>query len=125
MRNTLFRSGIIATIRLSVWGMVLAVTLGTALGLAKHSAISVFSVPANIFIQLVRNIPPLVFIFIFYFFISNQLIPLLGLSDILRGYTGEVSAWQAFLFGPSSLWRTFFPALSVSVCFHLLTLQKL
>ncbi len=113
-----FVQGIIATIRLSAWGMVLAVTLGTALGLAKHSAISVFSVPANIFIQLVRNIPPLVFIFIFYFFISNQLIPLLGLSDILRGYTGEISAWQAFLFGPSSLWENL---LSGVICIGLLS----
>jgi polar amino acid transport system permease protein len=113
-----FVQGIIATLRLSVWGMVLAVTLGTLLGLAKHSAMAVFSIPANLFIQLVRNIPPLVFIFIFYFFISNQLIPLLGLSDVLRGYSGEISAWQAFLFGPSSLWENL---LSGVICIGLLS----
>ncbi|MGR5175624.1 amino acid ABC transporter permease [Vibrio parahaemolyticus] len=113
-----FVQGIIATLRLSVWGMVLAVTLGTLLGLAKHSAMVVFSIPANLFIQLVRNIPPLVFIFIFYFFISNQLIPLLGLSDVLRGYSGEISGWKVFLFGPSSLWENL---LSGVICIGLLS----
>jgi polar amino acid transport system permease protein len=58
-----------------------------------------------LFIQLVRNIPPLVFVFIFYFFISNQLIPLLGLESLLREHNGEINGLQSFLFGPSNLWE--------------------
>ncbi|WP_117236166.1 amino acid ABC transporter permease [Vibrio maerlii] len=100
-----FFQGLISTVRLSLWGMLLAIVLGTALGLAKQSSISVFRVPANAFIQLVRNIPPLVFVFIFYFFISNQIIPLLGLDAVLRDYNQEPNALQAFLFGPVSLWE--------------------
>ncbi|MEZ9865660.1 amino acid ABC transporter permease [Vibrio sp. 10N.261.51.A4] len=100
-----FFQGLIATLRLSVWSMVLALSFGTLLGVARHSKIAFFRTPALIFIQLVRNIPPLVFVFIFYFFVSNQLIPLLGLESILREHNGEINAVQAFLFGPANLWE--------------------
>ncbi|MBE5157964.1 amino acid ABC transporter permease [Vibrio parahaemolyticus] len=100
-----FFQGLISTLRLSIWGISFALVLGTLLGLARFSRSVWLRTPANTFIQLVRNIPPLVFVFIFYFFISNQLIPLLGLEDLLRNYNGEPNALQSFLFGPSNLWE--------------------
>lgn len=100
-----FFQGLISTLRLSVWGISFALAFGTLLGLARFSRAVWLRTPANAFIQLVRNIPPLVFVFIFYFFISNQLIPLLGLEDLLRNYNGEPNALQRFLFGPSNLWE--------------------
>lgn len=100
-----FFQGLLSTLRLSVWGMVLALVLGTLLGLARHSQVTLLKAPATSFIQLVRNIPPLVFVFIFYFFISNQLIPLLGLESLLREHNGEINQFQAFLFGPANLWE--------------------
>ncbi|MFA0718482.1 amino acid ABC transporter permease [Vibrio splendidus] len=100
-----FFQGLIATLRLSLWSMVLALSFGTLLGVARHSKIAFFKTPALIFIQLVRNIPPLVFVFIFYFFVSNQLIPLLGLERILREHNGEINAVQDFLLGPANLWE--------------------
>ncbi|MGF1851539.1 amino acid ABC transporter permease [Vibrio satsumensis] len=100
-----FFQGLVATLRLSLWSMVLALTFGTLLGVARHSKITFFKTPALIFIQLVRNIPPLVFVFIFYFFVSNQLIPLLGLESLLREHNGEINQLQAFLFGPANLWE--------------------
>ncbi|USD43703.1 amino acid ABC transporter permease [Vibrio sp. SCSIO 43135] len=113
-----FFQGVLATLRLSLWGILLAIGLGTLLGLARHSKIALFSAPANIFIQLVRNIPPLVFVFIFYFFISNQVIPLLGLESVLRGYTGEIAWWQLALFGSANLWENL---LSGVLCIGLLS----
>ncbi|MEZ8381842.1 amino acid ABC transporter permease [Vibrio splendidus] len=100
-----FFQGLVATLRLSAWSMVLALSFGTLLGVVRHSKIAFFRTPALIFIQLVRNIPPLVFVFIFYFFVSNQLIPLLGLESILREHNGEINAVQGFLFGPANLWE--------------------
>ncbi|MEX0332873.1 MAG: amino acid ABC transporter permease, partial [Vibrio tubiashii] len=47
-----FFQGLISTLRLSIWGMVLALSLGTALGVARHSKITLFAVPANMFVQL-------------------------------------------------------------------------
>ncbi|MGI9887460.1 amino acid ABC transporter permease [Vibrio chagasii] len=100
-----FFQGLVATLRLSLWSMVLALSFGTLLGVARHSKITLFKTPALLFIQLVRNIPPLVFVFIFYFFVSNQLIPLLGLEALLREHNGDINQMQAFLFGPANLWE--------------------
>ncbi|NOH85395.1 amino acid ABC transporter permease [Vibrio sp. 03-59-1] len=100
-----FFQGLLSTLRLTIWGMVLALLFGTLLGLARHSKSVIFNAPATAFIQLVRNIPPLVFVFIFYFFISNQLIPLLGLEALLREHDGNINLLQATLFGPSYLWE--------------------
>ncbi|PMH43823.1 amino acid ABC transporter permease [Vibrio sp. 10N.286.49.B3] len=113
-----FFQGFLATLRLSVWGLALALILGTALGLARHSKVAFFQLPATAFILLVRNIPPLVFVFIFYFFISNQLIPLLGLTDILRHHSGDINPIQTWLFGPSNLWENL---LSGVLCVGLLS----
>ncbi|PFG58275.1 amino acid ABC transporter membrane protein 2, PAAT family [Vibrio sp. ES.051] len=100
-----FFQGLLSTLRLSLWGISFALIWGTLLGLARFSTKVWLRTPANAFIQLIRNIPPLVFVFIFYFFISNQLIPLLGLEDLLRNYRSEPNALQHFLFGPANLWE--------------------
>jgi len=36
-----------------------------------------------------RNIPELVFIFIFYFFVARQIIPYLGLDEAISGGAGD------------------------------------
>lgn len=100
-----FFQGLISTLRLSIWGLSFALVLGTLLGLARFSQSVWLRTPANAFIQLVRNVPPLVFVFIFYFFISNQLIPLLGLEALLRNYRDAPNILQSFLFGPVQLWE--------------------
>lgn len=103
-----FFQGLLATLRLSLWGMVFAGVLGLLLGLARRSTWFFLRLPAQAYIQLVRNIPPLVFVFIFYFFISSQLIPALGLQAVLRNTPSEISLWQSILFGPAKLWENLF-----------------
>ena len=100
-----FLTGIYATLRLSLWGAVLATILGVLIGVGRYSGVRTLRMFCGTYIQILRNIPPLVFIFIFYFFISSQLMPLLGL-DILFNRPAEVaSGWQRFLFGPPALWE--------------------
>ncbi|WP_245884081.1 ABC transporter permease subunit [Vibrio albus] len=113
-----FFQGILATLRLSLWGMAFALLLGSALGLARYSRIALFRISATAYVQLIRNIPPLVFVFIFYFFISNQLIPLLGLEVLLRERTGDINTFQAVLFGQARLWENL---LSGVLCIGLLS----
>ncbi|WP_318475347.1 amino acid ABC transporter permease [Photobacterium leiognathi] len=103
-----FFQGVISTIRLSLWGMVFAAVFGLLLAHGRRSSLVFFRVPANAYIQLVRNIPPLVFVFIFYFFISSQLVPLLGLDDLFRNYHGHENRLQYFLFGDAQLWENLF-----------------
>ncbi|MBD1576654.1 MULTISPECIES: amino acid ABC transporter permease [Vibrio] len=100
-----FIQGIFATLRLTFWGALLALVFGVLLGLGRRSSYFIIRMLANCYVQLVRNIPPLVFIFIFYFFIANQLVPLLGLEGILREHSGEINGLQRWLFGDANLWE--------------------
>ncbi len=63
-----FIKGIISTIRVSIWGMIFAAIFGLLLALAHRSSFKIIKLISSSYIQLVRNIPPLVFVFIFYFF---------------------------------------------------------
>ena len=100
-----FFDGIFSTLRLTFWGMLFALVFGILLGLGRRSPLAIFRAISNSYIQLIRNIPPLVFIFIFYFFIANQLVPLFGLESLLRDHNGDINAVQYFLFGSANLWE--------------------
>lgn len=113
-----FFQGVVSTLRLSIWGVIFALILGVLLGIARRSTLSILRAPAIAYIQLIRNIPPLVFIFIFYFFISNQLIPLLGLEAVLREHSGNINPFQELLFGKANLWENL---LSGVLCVGLLS----
>ncbi len=74
--------GFMTTLRLSLYGILLAALLGMVFGLMRTSRRLFPRLVARGYVEIVRNMPPLVFIFIFYFFISSQITPLLGLDRI-------------------------------------------
>ncbi len=99
----LLLEGFLTTIRLSVWAMILACLLGVLLGVMATINRLLPKLIAFTYVGLIRNIPPLVFVFIFYFFISSQIVPALGIDTWARelGDTGKsVMNW---LLGPPSL----------------------
>ncbi|MEM9197454.1 MAG: amino acid ABC transporter permease, partial [Pseudomonadota bacterium] len=55
---------------------------------------------AMAYVGLIRNVPPLVFIFVFYFFISSQIIPALGVDAWARNLSDEGGAVMNLLLGP-------------------------
>jgi polar amino acid transport system permease protein len=82
--------GFFTTIRLSVWGTLLATLIGGCVGLMRTSSRLFNRLIAGTYVELIRNTPPLVLIFIFYFFIGDQILPLFRLEDFLAG-TGETT----------------------------------
>ena len=76
--------GLATTLRLSVWATVLAIIIGVVMGYWRTCHNLTLRIISRCYVELIRNIPPLVFIFIFYFFISSQLFPALGVDDIAR-----------------------------------------
>ena len=99
----LFLVGMAMTLRLAFWGTVLAAIIGIAMGLCRTSNNLFLRTISRIYVELVRNIPPVVFIFVFYFFISSQLTPLLGLDTLARDASPTTLAIVEFLFGPAEL----------------------
>ncbi|HDQ40786.1 MAG TPA: amino acid ABC transporter permease [Desulfonatronum sp.] len=94
----LVTQGLLTTIRLSFWTMILATFFGTIMGLARCGKSLFPRMVGWTYVEVVRNVPPLVMIFIFYFFLADQLMSLLGLDALLRGLPDgakEALSWVA------------------------------
>ena len=107
----LLGQGFLATVRLALWGGVLAALIGGAMGVCRVTHVLFFRLLGWTYVGLIRNIPPLVFIFIFYFFISGQLLPLLDLENRIAEATPETLRVLAWLFGPVELLPNFLSGL--------------
>lgn len=102
--------GLVTTLRLSIWGSVVAVVVGVIVGLARIVPSLTLRLLGGTYVELVRNIPPLVFIFIFYFFLSSQIVPLTGIEPALRHASPQTLFIINFLFGDPKLFTSFVPA---------------
>ncbi|MDD2389277.1 MAG: amino acid ABC transporter permease [Desulfobacterales bacterium] len=106
----LLMQGLFTTIRLSAWGTVLAMFIGTVMGLCRISQSLFKRLVSGTYVELMRNIPPLVLIFIFYFFVSEQFLPVLGVEEFVRNSSWPVQWVMAVLFAPPTLLNEFLSA---------------
>ncbi len=107
----LFLKGVAMTLRLAFWGTLIAAVIGIVMGLCRVSSNLFLRLSSRLYVELIRNIPPVVFIFVFYFFISSQIIPLLGLDQIKYHASPETIAVLELLFGPIELFTNFLAGL--------------
>ncbi len=89
--NYLFH-GLMTTIRLSLWSGFFAMFIGIFMAMARTGNSLFWHMVSRTYVELMRNIPPLVLIFIFYFFLANQLILIMGMDDLVRE-SGERTKW--------------------------------
>jgi polar amino acid transport system permease protein len=114
----LLLNGLLTTLKLSLWTMLLATPLGFAMGLLRVSPRPFRQYLGQSYVGLVRNLPPLVLIFIFYFFVSGQLLPLIGLDAALRAAPAGVLSAVGFLFVPPERLPQFLSALVTLALFE-------
>ncbi|UCE51327.1 MAG: amino acid ABC transporter permease [Desulfobacterales bacterium] len=110
--------GLLTTLRLSFWGTLLATILGTVMGLLRVSKSLFHKMLARSYVELMRNLPPLVIIFIFYFFISDQIMPIIGLDDFLRSSSAGTQRLFETLFSPPQFASAFISALFTLAIFE-------
>lgn len=99
--------GLATTLRLAIWATILASVIGLVMGYWRTSENLTLRIISRCYVELIRNIPPLVFIFIFYFFISSQLFPAFGLDNIDAGNEAVNNPVFRVLFGDPSLLSNF------------------
>ena len=99
--------GLFTTIKLSIWSTILAMIIGVVMGIFRTSKRLFFRMIGSAYVELVRNLPALVLVFIFYFFVSDQIRPLLGIDSFIRARTGSSRQVLEFLFAPTSLFTQF------------------
>jgi len=102
--------GLFTTLRLSIWAGILATIFGTLMGLMRTSKSLFYRMIARSYVELMRNLPPLIIIFIFYFFLSDQIMPIIGLDDFLRSASVETQRIFEILFAPPSMASAFVSA---------------
>ncbi|MFH2122144.1 MAG: amino acid ABC transporter permease [Pseudomonadota bacterium] len=100
-------TGLWTTIRLSIWSSLLASVFGLFMGVMRTMDRLFFRLVSLSYVELIRNIPALVLVFIFYFFVSDQLMPMWGVDDFVRGRTADVQKWLAILVAPPAHFTSF------------------
>lgn len=110
--------GLFTTIRLSVWGVLTATFIGVVMGLCRLSRRLFWRLIGGAYVGLVRNLPPLVLIFIFYFFISIQIMPFLRLDEFVAARSEGMQNVLAFLFARPAAFSTFLSALMTLAVFE-------
>ncbi|MFN8758322.1 MAG: amino acid ABC transporter permease [Tagaea sp.] len=95
--------GLWTTIRISIWAAIGAAIIGVAMGLARVSNSLLLRLIAGAYVELVRNMPPLVFVFVVYFFLTAQIAPALGVEAAVRAASPGTLAAIETLIGPPRL----------------------
>jgi len=114
----LLMQGLFSAMRLGVWGTILATILGTAMGLCRVSHSLFKRLLGRTYVELIRNLPPLVMIFIFYYFISEQIMPIFGVEEFVRSRSESTQALLSFLFAPPRMFSPFMSALITVALFE-------
>lgn len=116
--TNLLMQGFLTTIRLSVWTTVLSLLLGVVMGLLRLSRSLFRRMIGRTYVELIRNVPPLVLIFIFYFFISDQIIAALRVDAFILSRSEETQSLIAFFFAPPGRFPAFLSALLTMVIYE-------
>lgn len=103
--------GFLTTIRLSIWATLLATLIGVVMGMLRVSRSLFKRLLAGSYVELTRNLPPLVLIFIFYFFVSDQILPALGVEGFIRSRNESTQALMTYLFAAPQVFSAFISAL--------------
>ncbi len=90
--------GVFITLRLSIFSTIVAMIFGTIMGLFRTSRSPFKRLIGWSYVELVRNIPILVWIFIFYYFISDQFFPIIGLDHLTNSTPGRLQDMVSFMF---------------------------
>jgi len=103
--------GFFTTIRLSIWATLFATLIGTVMGLFRVSHSLFKRLIGGTYVELIRNLPPLVIIFIFYFFVGDQILSLFGVEEFIRNSSEGTQAFFEVFFAPPALFTAFLSAL--------------
>lgn len=109
--TNLLVQGLFTTIRLAFWGTVLAALIGLIMGYWRTCETLALRIISRTYVELIRNIPPLIFIFIFFFFLASQLFPAVGLDRLNTSSPWVDNPVFRFMFGDPRLFNNFLSGL--------------
>ena len=105
--------GFITTIKLSIWSTVLATIIGIVMALFRMSRRLFRRMIGRTYVEFIRNMPPLVLVFIVYYFISGQIISALGLDALLLSLSPGMRDFLSGILAPVSQLPVFLSAIAM------------
>ena len=99
--------GLLITLRVSIWGAIAGLGLGLFMGLCRVSNVAFFKMLSRGYVELVRNMAPVPFLFIMFFFVGNQLLKPLDLPTLMQSVSPGTRETVEWLFGDVNLLRNF------------------
>jgi polar amino acid transport system permease protein len=94
----LIMQGLFITLKLSIFSTIVAMIFGTVMGLFRTARSPFKRLVGWSYVELIRNIPILVWIFIFYYFISDQIVSMMGPDHLGNAATGFLKEILSDLF---------------------------
>ncbi len=110
--------GLVATVKLSVWSLLLATPIGLAVGLLRVSRHLFNRLSGGFYVGCLRNLPPLVLILVFYFFVSDQILPLLGIREAVSAAPPVLRGAVESLLAPADQLEAFVAAIVTLALFE-------
>ncbi len=93
--------GLMGTLRLGLWATAVALASGVAVGVLSARLRGVAALPAMLYVTLMRNTPPLVLLFLIYFFAGSLFAePLQGMADRVDALPDGLRAFFAAVAAP-------------------------
>ena len=99
--------GLLTTLRIACWGMIIATVLGVILAFARTSRRLLPRLIGWAYVGFIRNIPAVPFLFLFYFFITTQLMPMFGIDRFVAQASPGVRSLLQLMFGDLALVQNF------------------
>ncbi len=99
-RPGLLVQGFFTTIRLTCWSAGCALVIGVVVGLARTSTSLYLRLMGGTFVEICRNTPPLVLVFLCYYFLADQFMPGAGLQNLARHAPVWLQAGLEAVLGP-------------------------
>lgn len=107
--------GVLNTLKVSIIGVVLATLLGTLVGIARLSSNWLVARLAGVYVETVRNIPPLLQLFFWYALITESMPPVRQAVNPLPGvFLSQRGVWFPVPM-PDPVWGTMGIALLVGI----------
>ncbi len=79
----LITKGVIYTLKLSIFVLTCSMLIGSIFGIVMATSKGYFKELLHLFVNFMRNIPPIVVMFIFYFFIGNSITKLVNVDWLI------------------------------------------
>ncbi len=102
--------GFLITIKLGIWSTITALVIGIFMGIIRSGGGLASRLAGIFYIQLIRNIPPIVLVFIFYYFLGSFIIELTGIDRLVYNSPDSVKNILSFLFTNPSRFPVFISA---------------